>query len=525
MNSGLFLPTAPRLPMAAVIVLAAIFLAIGVTGHDPWKTEDAIHIGIAYRFATQGHWLTPIVAGEAWPHTAPLYHWLAAASGKLLGGLLPFHDAARLATLLCGGLFLFFLAGAARAFHGEAAGRLAPLLAIGTIGLMLPLHEAQPAVAGLASAALAWWGAGLLWQGKTRGALPLGLGLGLAFPAHGLAGLVMAAAALSAPIIKRDAKSFGLALLIALPLIAIWPWLLSQHAPAYLTQWWQNEIAEATTARSLPAARHLEQLTWATWPILPLGCWGLWLHRPQLGTLSVPLVGILLALLWFFSGSARTLAMMPLMIPLTLIAAAGADRMRRGMANAFDWFALMTFTFTAVLIWLGASAQAFDWPPRIAHNFNKLAPGHAVHYGWLTLTIAGVLSLGWLMSLGLRRAPWRASLRWAAGTTLMWALTALLWMSWIDHSKTYRPVALAVRAAVPETADCIERVNLGPAHLASLDYFAGIRTVPPSRKRTCAWRLSLLEKDRAAPEGWQEVWQGGRSSDRKERWFLYRRAD
>lgn len=540
----------PRLPTLAIIVLAALYLLIGVTGHDPWKTEDAIHLGIAHGFATQGHWLTPAIAGEPWPHTAPLYHWVAALFGQLPGGWLAFHDAARLATTLFGALFLVFLAGAARSFHGNSAGRIAPLLAIGTLGLLLPMHEAQPAIAGLACAALAWWGAGLSLQGRAWGAPLLGLGLGLAFLAHGLVGLIMALAVLPAPImlaprarqfgslpptggasswggpaptLRRDWKGLALALLIASPLIAIWPWLLAQQAPGFWTQWWQNEFAEATHARGLPVSRHFEQLAWAVWPLWPLALWSFWLLRRQIDRLLLPLFGVFITLAWFLTGAPRSLAVLPLIVPLTLVAAAGADRLRRGAANAFDWFSVMTFSFAAGLIWLGASAQSLGWPPKIANNFTKLAAGHTADYGLVTLGGAFIATLIWLLTWGLRRASWRASLRWATGVTLMWVLISALWLSWIDHGMTYRPVALSLQQALPQGVDCIERGDFGHAHRASLDYFTGIRTMAAGRKPACGWRLTVAERNRNNPAGWTEVWQGGRTSDRKERWYLDRR--
>lgn len=521
----------PRLPTTALLLLGAIFLLVGVVGHDPWKTEDAIHIGIAHGFVTHGNWLFPHIAGEPWPHTAPLYHWVAALLGQLFGSLLDFHNAARLATTLFGALFLLALTGAARAFHGEAAGRSAPLLAIGTLGLLLPFHEAQPAVAGLAFAALAYWGGGLILQGPAhgaplRGAVLLGVGLGLAFPAHGLVGLIMAGAVLPAPIIRRDWKSLALALLIALPLIAAWPVILSSQAPELWPQWlqwWQNEFAEATLARGMPEAKHIEQLAWASWPVLPIAAWSLWLQRHQMAPLAIPVFGMLLALAWFMTGSSRTLAVIPLLLPLTLLAASGVDRLRRGAANAFDWFGMTTFSIFAVLIWLGASAQAFGWPPKIANNFEKLAPGHVVDYPAYSIVIAVTITLAWMLSWALRRASWRPTLRWASGMTLLWVLIAMLWLPWIDHGKSYRAVTLSLRAALPQKVDCLERVGIGVSQRASLDYFIGIRTTPPLRSRECNWRLVEGDNNLRAPDGWTERWQGHRPSDRKERWFLYQR--
>jgi 4-amino-4-deoxy-L-arabinose transferase-like glycosyltransferase len=525
MNFNLHHDHSPRLPRLALGLLVGIYLLAGMFGHDPWKGEDAIHLAIAHGFWQGDDWLIPRIAGEVWPHTAPLYHWVAASLGGLLTPMLAFHDAARITTTLFGILFLVALTGAARSFYGDTASRIAPLLAIGTIGLLVSLHEAQPAIAGLAFAALAWWGAGLLTQDKRKGALLLGLGLGLAFAAHGLVGLLMAAAVLPAPIFRRDLKSLLIALAIALPVALFWPILLSQTAPETLSAWWQNEWAEATLGRRLPTPGHLEIIAWATWPILPLSLWGARILPRDSARLWLPIAGILLGLAWYLSGPARTLSLFPVLIPLILLASAGAERLRRSTTNAFDWFGAITFSLIALLIWLGASAIALDWPTPIARNFAKLAPGHDGHIGLWALGFAIAATLGWLAAWRLPRAPWRSSLRWAAGATMMWVLVTSLWMGWIDHYKNYRPVVELLRSALPDRIDCLERSGLGTSQRAMLDYFAGIRTVAPSHARNCAWRLAIDDLNRETPAGWVEVWQGARPSDRKERWYLERREN
>jgi 4-amino-4-deoxy-L-arabinose transferase-like glycosyltransferase len=525
MNFDLHRDRTPRLPLLALGVLASVYLLAGILGHDPWKGEDAVHLAIAHGFWQGGSWLVPSIAGEPWAHTAPLYHWVAALLGGLLAPMLAFHDAARLATTLFGILFLVALTGAARSFHGETASRIAPLLAIGTIGLLVSLHEAQPAIAGLACAALAWWGAGLLINNQRQGAILLGLGLGLAFAAHGLVGLLMAGAVLPAPIFRRDIKSLFIALLIALPLALAWPLMLRDAAPGALSAWWQNEWAEATLGRHLPRQAHLELIAWATWPILPLSLWGTRVLPRDSARLWLPLAGVFLGLAWYLSGPARTLSLFPAVIPMILLASAGAERLRRGATNAFDWFGAITFSLIAALIWLGASALALGWPAPIARNFAKLAPGHDGQIALSALLFAIAASLGWLIAWRLPRAPWRSSLRWAAGATMMWVLVTTLWMGWIDHYKNYRPVALSLRSALPEPIDCIERNGLGNSQRAMLDYFAGIRTVAPSRARNCTWRLAIDDLGRETPTGWVQVWQGARPSDRKERWYLERRED
>jgi len=522
---GSYQDNSPRLPLLALLLLAGMYLLAGITGHDPWKSEDAVHIGIAHDFLSHGNWLFPRVAGEPWPHTAPLYHWVAALLGHILGGMLEFHNAARLASALFGALFFISLAGAARAFHGAIAGRTAPLLAMGTLGLLLPIHEAQPAIAGLAFAALAYWGGGLILQGKRAGALLLGTGIGLAFPAHGLVGLLMAGAVLPAPIFRRDWKSLGLALAIALPLIAAWPLLVASRTPELLAEWWQNEIAEATIMRGLPGVRHIEQLIWAAWPVLPLAVLGFWTHRHRINLLALPLLGTFITLTWYLTGSSRTLGILPLLLPLTLIATAGIEYMRRGLANAFDWFGVITFSFFSGLLWLGASAQALGWPPAIANNFRKLAPGHELHYPAIALMFAALLTVAWVLSWRLPRATWRASLHWAAGTTLMWVLAAILLLPWVNHAKSYRPVVESLRTALPPDVNCIERSNLGAGQLAALDYFSGIRTKPAASGRKCVLRLSEDDKNRKTPVGWTERWQGHRPGDRDEYLYLDQRNE
>ena len=91
------------LPLARVplLILLAIWLLPGLIGHDPWKTDDAIGIGIAHQFASHGDWLLPRLAGEHYAEDGPLFYWIAAAFVKLLGWLIAQHDAARLAGGAC----------------------------------------------------------------------------------------------------------------------------------------------------------------------------------------------------------------------------------------------------------------------------------------------------------------------------------------------------------------------------------------------------------------------------------------
>ena len=75
-----------RLPPSGWMLAAmlAFYVLAGLFGRDPWKGEDAIHIGTAWHMLHYGDWLSPDLAGRAF-HEPPLYYWSAALTGKIQG--------------------------------------------------------------------------------------------------------------------------------------------------------------------------------------------------------------------------------------------------------------------------------------------------------------------------------------------------------------------------------------------------------------------------------------------------------
>ena len=134
--------TLPRLglalPSGALALVAALFVLPGLAGHDPWKSHDAIGLGIVHGTSH-----------------SPLFHWVALAFGAALRPLLEFHAAARLAS----GAFMFLafwmLYAAARrwapAEQGRSVAAAAVLLLLGSVGLIVHAHEALPELASLAA--------------------------------------------------------------------------------------------------------------------------------------------------------------------------------------------------------------------------------------------------------------------------------------------------------------------------------------------------------------------------------------
>lgn len=506
-----------------VIVLCALFLFTGLTNHDPWKSDDAIYLGLAKHIATEGDWLIPTLAGEPWTEAEPLYPWLAALTGNTGKQFLSFHAAARLASGIFSVCFLLLLSLAARRFYDSEAGWAAPLLAVGTLGLLVPLHEAQPASAILAGIAGAYWGCALLAQRSWFGPPILGACIGLVFLAGGLAPTLPLLILLIAPLLLRQWSAFPIALTIAVLVGGSWPGLLAIQAPTHLESWWSSEWS-AITPRDEFRLTHLQWISWFAWPTLILAIWTMWSQRRSLSVpaYALPVLGTAAAAGWFLVHEPKSSITLPLLPPIILLSAAGLARLRRGAANAWDWFGMMTFSLIIALIWLGAVAMLTGWPPKIARNFAKLEPGFFAHIEPLSLATAGVISVAWLFALiRIPRSPSRVAMRWATGVMLMWMLLVVLWMPWIDYGKTYRPVVTALAKALPTDHGCIGRKALGAPQRALLDYWAGIRTQPSSEG--CRWLIVQDGFKTTKQTGWQQIWEGHRPGDRNERLRLYRR--
>jgi len=535
----------PTLARLGCVFLCVLWLLAGTLGHDLWKTDDAVHLNIAYGIA-QGDWLVPRLAGESWLGSPPLFHWLAALCGELFNGFLPWHEGARLATVLFGGAFLSVLSIAAHRLSGANSALAAPLLAIGTLGLVAPLHEAQPIAASLAGWSLALLGLTRWRKSPLPSGALFGSGVGIGFLSVGLAGALLPLATglllVAHPRWRGRASllAWSVALIVALSISLPWPWLLNQQAPELFNAWWTSELADQVPIGGF-SHDHIELLAWASWPLLPLAVWNLWLDRRRLGhpQILLPLIGSSVALAAFLIGEAKPAALLPALAPLALLAANGAGRMRRGAANAFDWFGMMTFTLLAALIWLGGIAILTGEPQRVAKNFTIPAPDFGAQVSIPHIVIAIAASVGWIaVILRTPRSPWRAAARWSVGLTTVWVLLAALWLPWIDHVKTYRRISSnfheeleksstkANRSANNRRAsDCIGREGLGPGHRASLDYFDGIRTVAAPASESCRHLIvqthPQTEKERS---GWQLLLEASRPGDNTERLRLYRRS-
>jgi 4-amino-4-deoxy-L-arabinose transferase-like glycosyltransferase len=530
------------LPLASwpLAALAAAFLLPGLVGHDPWKTEDALGFGVVHQMLASGDWLRPMLAGEPFYEDGPLFFWVAAIFVRLLGGVLPPHDAARFASALFVLMALWFVRLAARELYGKREGDLSTLALMGAVGLVWHAHETTAETAMLAGLAAAYYGVAISHRKPYKGALAFGAGAGIAFLSKGLAAaaqpLVAALLVLAVSASFRQ-RSFAVAgavsLAVLAPFVLVWPVLLAAHAPDYFAGWFAWQLGNISHPPGLvDLANVAKTFAWALFPVWPVTVWATWAYRRRLREpgFAVPFVAsIVSCVLLLLMRNPRDIDMLALLVPMSIPAGVAAIALRRGAANALAWFAVMTFTLAGGFMWLMWLATLAGFPGTLARTATRLEPGFVLEVAWWPLAFAVLLSAAWwVLVLRAERSTLRSQTFWTAGMTLTWALAATLWLGWIDYGKSYRPVAASLHKVLPGSARCVESRGLGETQRAVFHYHAGLvtRRAEVHGRTGCPYLLvqSSTREPAFEPEpGWVRVWEGNRPRDR-ERYRLYRRT-
>ncbi len=386
-------------------------------------------------------------------------------------------------------------------------------------------------------------------------------------PALAIAGLWIALLAFDADF--RAARRA--ALVVTLPLtivgVAIWPlatWLLvpdgGAHVATRLSQW--RQYFDGIDAQA--ASKDFRTLPWSTWIAWPLAAWSVWSWRDRLREAQFALPGgfVVAMVLVLCSTSDTSDGQLLLVLPgLTMLAAFGLPTLRRGGANAFDWFSLLLYSVAALLIWFTWFTKMTGIPAGFARSLARLTPGESYHFQWPVFVLAVATTIAWLALVRWRlvaRRPmlWRGVVLASGGVILAWTLTSTLFLRTIDDGRTYRGVAAALaraveaaqrtpesragrkttRAAEPSTAastNCIATDGVGLAQRASFAWFGGLRFshVGDDGRNVdeCDYllRQDLTRTPRSdgLPAGkWRQLWEGRRPADRDERFRLFRKT-
>lgn len=552
-----------RLPAVILISLLLLYALLGLFARDPWKTDDVVGLATMLTASAQGGlaWLFPHIGSAALATASPLPTWAGGLAIELLGATTGTIIAARLSTLAWVMLAAFalwyasYLAGRrseaqplALPFGGEPKeaqyGRLladmSVLFLIATVGILLHTHETSAAPAILACQAFAILGAIRLADKPWQGAVILTLSMAGAFLSGGSdVGLPVWVAVLlivtpKSPLSHRRWHAL-LALIAAPALVGTWLWFVEQANPVWAQEWWfwhRPNLLISFDALHIAAWRDLTWFLWPTWPLALLALWN-WRKLALAPHVWVPgmfalmqLVNILLL------PGIREIDYMALAVPCAMLAAFSVPTLRRAVVNTLDWFALMVFSVTSVVVWLGWVTQQTQWPAQLAKNIARQTVGYTGTISWGAFAMAIVITAIWAGAIiwRLRLHPkfaWRGALLSAMGLTGTWILLVLLWLPTVDYVRSYRPMAAEIRLVVDQANQnageflCIQSRGLTLGPKASLYVFEGLEVTrdaacPLLIQQTTAERLQLglAGFDRSA----RVLWTGSRGADRFDRY-------
>ena len=531
---------------AGLLFLAFVWIALGLTGHDPWKFDDATTFGIAWEMLQRGDYVVPRLAGEVYLLHPPLVPVLAALTQHLLSPPLEPFDAARIAAGGLLALMLLFSGLAAGELEGRAFRWLPALILIGSIGLWDRGHVLSGELGVTAGLAMALYGQALALRRAIAGGAWIGVGAAVAFLSQGFTGpaWITLGALLLIPLGPQwrrapYAVTLGVAALVAAACAAPWLVALYRADPTLLDAWLATEtlgkhIAAFGDVSLMDPLYHARNLVWFAWPALPLIAWTLWTRgRGFNGGLAQPAVQIpgVLALIVYVNlllvPDPKLIQALPLLVPCALVAALDVDSLKRGFSAALDWFGILTFGLLAIVVWaVWIDARLNGMPPAVAAIFRDTEVGFQPTFHLGSIVAAAFLTILWVVLVRpARRSNRRALLNWATGITLAWCLYSTIWLPYLDSRRSYRAMIESLDAKLPSRG-CVASRNLGDPQRALLYYFAGVVTVREETHDQADCRALLVQYGTisgTAPalDGWRIAWEGRRRGDATERYVLY----
>ncbi|GAB4478354.1 MAG: hypothetical protein OHK0044_25250 [Burkholderiaceae bacterium] len=546
---------AAAFPRWALFGLLAAYIAVGLIGRDPWYSDDLAGFGVMWTMAhgTAADWLLPNTVGLPLTEEGPLAFWLGALAIRAFGGVLGDALAARLACVVW-----FALATAALwyatyrlarrdeaqpvafVFGGEATARdyarmlgdVAVLLFIGTLGVVLRMHETTVEAAAVALIATALYGIVRSLDRPTAGAALAGAAIGALALARGPLPAVLLLLALGAALwlVRRDPLRRRALVVFATAAVAVfglWP-LAALVLPvelhgAYFAGW----RAWVWRSAGLPGAGDLwwsvRNVAWAMWPLWPLAAWTLyaWRHSLRSPHVVVPALAAAAMLLALLIGEQTSRTYLSLIAaPLVVLAAFGATTLRRAAENAIDWFSIIIFSFFAFAVWAYYIAMLAGTPPKMAASIERQVPGFVAQVSPLPVVLAAAASVAWIAFVGwrVRRHPpmlWRGPALAGGGLTMLWVVLVALFQPAVDYSRSFGPMAREFALHVARIADpgqCVEAHRLTPAHRAGFAFHGGFRFASSTEGVDCPLALQRdslrSELDNDPPSGdWELVWE------------------
>lgn len=526
--------------------IVCAWVLFGLVGHDPWKPDEAHYFGVVVDLLHDHDWVVPRLAGEPWMEKPPLLYVVASLFAHFATPALPLYDAARLATGFFVGLALLFLALTARELYGRGYGSAAMLVTIGCIGPIARMHQLITDVPLMTGVAIGMYGLALARRTVWPAGIALGAGAACAFLAKGLLGPGWLGVTALILAFFRPWRTRGYAAVLAIALVVgavpaiTWMTALYMRSPELFRTWLvANNFGRffgfvRLGTRNADGFYELT-LLWYALPALPLALWALWKAwraRTTIGAwdgfvlpgvLAVVILGVLA-----LASDSRDVYMMPIVLPLSLLAACSLRDLPAAGARALSVSARYALGTFALVLWLGWLALVTDFPAALHSELIGYQPGFHAHVHLLRLALA-LAATAFALRIVTRpaREGGSALTQWAVAVTLCWALISTLWTPFLNAGKSYRSMIHSLARELP-SAGCVASRHLGEPQRALLEYFARVRTVRLEEDPAASCPALLAQGWQRDPPpapgaGWTLAWEGARPGDRNELYRLYRR--
>lgn len=481
-----YTPPDPRRPQKThekpwlLLLMAFAWLWPGVFSHDLWNPAEPSLFTASESMKNGGSLLVAQIFGQPDFTISPAFLWAATAFQTLFSPwAADAYDAARFAGVVFTAIGLTACGFAGFNFLGRHHGRSVVLILIGSIGLLPIAHFLNPMSVAFAAFGLILCGFSLARRRVIIAILLLCGGWVLLSLSSGYlltAAMMFLALALSFHSTwqsKRYLLTLIGAIVVSLPLLILYPLVLSKTNPEWFDIWFNHYslgifggFHQVQTAFNLPY--YLKNLLWFTLPAWPLAAWTLSrtrIHDKNWGILSLSWLVIMTALLAINPQRLQD-NLVWLLPPLALLGAAQLDGLRRGAAAFINWFGIMAFGLIAVFLWLGFFAMNYGWPAKLAERAAYFSPYYIPDIDPIPMTVALLFTPLWLWAITRKNIRGRQAVtNWAAGVTLAWALLMTLFLPWLNAAKSHAPVVHQMEAALSselkqKLSDGLECINI-----------------------------------------------------------------
>ena len=533
-------------PFWLTSVIACIWIVSGLIGHDPWKSEEAILTGQLFLLKTSiGSFpFSAIFSGEL--NNYPIFSWISLTIESVTSGVMPFHDGIRLSMGIWLLLTTIFVSRTAGELWGAVASWAAPLILIGSVGLLVKAHQLSLTTPFLATMSIGLYALAIAPRRSIVGGVWLGIALvSTAFLSRieYLVLIVTITVTMIALSPRYRSRRFGITILtslfVALVSLAAFAALLLWIGGSQTLSYWINLQGESLNHLLVPTqsrdhAYLLRTFFWFCWPGWIFCIWSLWSEGKtglEKKELQLPLISLVVTILFLcVRGSNSEIENSLVLLPIALLASIAVSRLPRGIANSFYWFSIMSGIAFVFIAWVYFSASYFGVPTRLFEHLSRLHPLYVSQdHTWkiLVATMVGIIWLGLLFNI--KRIPARPILIWTLTFTMGWLTAVILLFSWIDSRKTYKPVISDLVKHVSPEHNCVI-TQVGPAQKGLIEYFGRLRTSAiymDNENNKCDYLIiqDSWDSENKIGSPWVLLWEGGRSGDKGERFQLFRKQE